>query len=100
MTTKEILLLAAAQGALVGSPYEKGLVIAQNVEGTITPSPNGGWRFSLKDEAGELNVTIASSAFVAGKTKYDLVVATATRDVALNNGTIVTKKGDKRLRAM
>lgn len=106
MKVAEILQLAQSNGAQIGSPYQKELVIQANVEGVVTPAlnaqgqPTGGWRFTVKDESGELSVPIASQSYAAGKNKYDLVVAKAIRDVALNNGNVITKSGDKRLRAM
>lgn len=104
MKVKEILALATAQGAVIGSPYDKGMVIAKDVEGIAMPAvnqqgqPTGGYRFEVKDENDKLSVTIGSADYVAGKTKYDLIVCSANRDVVVGN-TVVTKKGDKRLRA-
>lgn len=107
MNVKEMLALATAQGAQVGSPYEAMLPIAKDVEGVVTAVvnqqtklPTGGFRFTMKDDSGELNVSIASASYVPNKTKYDLVVCRVTRDISINGGAPIAKTGDKRLRAM
>jgi len=100
MKVSEILALAQANGAQAGSPYEKGLTVASNVEGTVSAGPNGGWRLSVKDDSGELTMSIASTSYKPERKAYDIVVATATRDVIANNNQVIARKGDKRLRAM
>jgi uncharacterized membrane-anchored protein len=95
-SVQSLLDQATALGVQL-SPYEEKAVLAQNVEGIVEPSQFG-HVLVISDSTGTARITIGSSAYVAGKTSYDIVLVEAIRD--FKTTTVTIEKGTKRMRAV
>ncbi len=95
-SVQSLLDQATAMGVQL-SPYEEKAVLAQNVEGVVEQSQFG-HVLVISDNTGTARITISSSAYVAGKTSYDIVLVEAVRDFKTQTTEIT--KGTKRMRAV